>query len=889
MALNSPLEIPGCQIWLDASDVTTLFQLSGGTVAVTASGDPVGYWGDKSGNNRHFTNNGGNNTSRPLFKTNSLNGKSTITFDGLAVNGDWLQHTLISPITFTSETLFVVFNLRTGNNSRILMQAQTGITDEGLPNFYIPLMNNGAVITSVSTYTNTGIGLSPVTLRSGNFYDIVTARHNGTSFQNFINGAGSTVTNHTLNYTVGNFRVSGRGTNPFGGDVAEVIVYDRALTDLERHNIEYYLAQKWNQPSYAYAIKTGNWSDTTTWSVSSLPLSGDEVYANTYTVNADQDTVVGSLRNAALSPNIAAGGTFTINQPVTITAVPNGFIADTATCITSFLSSGTAILSGNINAPAGNAAAGVYSIRHNSSGDLILYGNIVSNGGRNRAGLINNSNGNVTIYGGLTGSFIGGGQGAGPVECVRNASTGVVKVFGDITSGSIQDQGGGGFGIVNAGFGNVYVTGNLFGPAINTVNNSGNNTSNNAIVNSIGGAIVVNGNVYAGTMLGGATINNASNGPIIVNGDVYATFNGHGIISPNSLAINDITGSIFNSDGGRQAVFATRYQVRPKAFNSATFYKNTDLVNLLTRSEVLSSTASWTLFQTTLTPRASSTFLSNISAYKLIETTANTEHYLRQTILNTETTFPLIFSVYLKRAEARYVVLTVEGGSGTHGYSIVYDLSTNLPTATRVTNSGVVTLTGVQDVGDGWYRYTLGGTNTTTTKIVTIALSNRSDYSGTVPNNFYPAYFGGLSGVLVYGPQAEYRTQTDYVSTDTTQGYINRNQQPVTYYAPEAYHLSYLPETSSVKLGTGYAAISSLSGINVNIPVQLSGTMVVPSPFSVNYGVPVDDTVGVAVLDSKLIWDTDVNTLTANDVLGRRLKNTATVQDCGQELLNLNN
>jgi hypothetical protein len=42
-------------VWFDASDITTLFQDAAGTIPVTAVGQPVGKWLDKSGNNNHAT------------------------------------------------------------------------------------------------------------------------------------------------------------------------------------------------------------------------------------------------------------------------------------------------------------------------------------------------------------------------------------------------------------------------------------------------------------------------------------------------------------------------------------------------------------------------------------------------------------------------------------------------------------------------------------------------------------------------------------------------------------------------------------------------------------------------------------------------------------------
>jgi hypothetical protein len=51
--------------WLDASDRSTLFQDSAGTTPVTALGDPVGRWLDKSGRGNHFVQTGSG--ARPVW------------------------------------------------------------------------------------------------------------------------------------------------------------------------------------------------------------------------------------------------------------------------------------------------------------------------------------------------------------------------------------------------------------------------------------------------------------------------------------------------------------------------------------------------------------------------------------------------------------------------------------------------------------------------------------------------------------------------------------------------------------------------------------------------------------------------------------------------------
>ena len=45
-----PSDVAGLALWLDASDLSTLFTDSARTTPVASSGDPVGGWADKSGN-----------------------------------------------------------------------------------------------------------------------------------------------------------------------------------------------------------------------------------------------------------------------------------------------------------------------------------------------------------------------------------------------------------------------------------------------------------------------------------------------------------------------------------------------------------------------------------------------------------------------------------------------------------------------------------------------------------------------------------------------------------------------------------------------------------------------------------------------------------------------
>jgi len=75
-----PRSILGLQGWWDSADLSTMAQNSNGTRAVVSANDPVGYWADKSGNDRHATQTTNNN--RPQLLVPDLNARAALLFDG---------------------------------------------------------------------------------------------------------------------------------------------------------------------------------------------------------------------------------------------------------------------------------------------------------------------------------------------------------------------------------------------------------------------------------------------------------------------------------------------------------------------------------------------------------------------------------------------------------------------------------------------------------------------------------------------------------------------------------------------------------------------------------------------------------------------------------------
>jgi len=90
--------------WYDPSDLSTLFQDAAGTTPVTASGDPVGLFLDKSGNNNHAKQS--ISVKRPTYMT-----------DGTL---HWLNFDGVDDVLVLTRALEPYFNSFIGNSSRLL-------------------------------------------------------------------------------------------------------------------------------------------------------------------------------------------------------------------------------------------------------------------------------------------------------------------------------------------------------------------------------------------------------------------------------------------------------------------------------------------------------------------------------------------------------------------------------------------------------------------------------------------------------------------------------------------------------------------------------------------------------------------------------------------------
>jgi len=231
-----PTNISDCQLWLDGADLSTLFTDSGGTTPVTASGQTVSYWKDKSTQ----ANNATNSVNQPTVTYNAQNGLPVITFNGS-------QYLSLTPSKLPngSTNFSYFFVVRTSSSAvQVFMANGTTVLNQ-MPQFYF---NNYALVGDLFGGSATSDGTT-----YNNKFVVATytasSTFTGYDFDSTFSGAAASVTLNT-GTTWALLGVSRVATPAFAfyftGQIAEVIVYNRVVTTSEREQIQAYLGWKWD-------------------------------------------------------------------------------------------------------------------------------------------------------------------------------------------------------------------------------------------------------------------------------------------------------------------------------------------------------------------------------------------------------------------------------------------------------------------------------------------------------------------------------------------------------------------------------------------------------------------------------------------------------------------
>jgi hypothetical protein len=233
-------------VWFDAGDLSTMFQDVAGTIPVTAVGQFVGKWLDKSGNNNHAVA-AADNTTRPIYQIDA-EGNPNVTF------------------TKTPATQLITPSINFVATAQMTVCIGIHVTDSssaGIPLILgsdISSINGSFLIGAPSSTADHSLylrGTTTLQARVDNIVDgddIITGLFDISQATkeleliprlNFVQITGSGITWTGTNAGTGNFSNlplyigSGAGlANPFGGKIYQIIVRGAASTTSQIYQIE---------------------------------------------------------------------------------------------------------------------------------------------------------------------------------------------------------------------------------------------------------------------------------------------------------------------------------------------------------------------------------------------------------------------------------------------------------------------------------------------------------------------------------------------------------------------------------------------------------------------------------------------------------------------------
>jgi hypothetical protein len=230
--IQTPLSIPGCSVWFDGADTSTI------------TGNPVTAWRDKSSNSWNATTLRGSAPGRT-----TVNGRNAVSFSASST-------LTVSNVTFSSvqsRAIFVVYRVLTSGNyiSWFSTQSTSNINNQGgHNNLVLPTGGGGPYLQSYAVGGAVqGMGADPAVSTIGTtalacmIHSAVSTSNNvvtlnGISYPLTTNTLASGYGSGTVTYYIGN-------AYPQAYILCEYIMYQREFTVGERKQVEGYLANKW--------------------------------------------------------------------------------------------------------------------------------------------------------------------------------------------------------------------------------------------------------------------------------------------------------------------------------------------------------------------------------------------------------------------------------------------------------------------------------------------------------------------------------------------------------------------------------------------------------------------------------------------------------------------
>ncbi|HXG12260.1 MAG TPA: hypothetical protein VNK04_21070 [Gemmataceae bacterium] len=225
-----PDQIAGLKLWLQATAITGL-----------VDGDPITTWEDSSDQNNDATQ--AVATAQPTYQSNEVNGLPVVRFDGA-------DDYLVLPATLDltgARTVFVVFRAAIISATAVFLYGCNAGSENA--DFLAAGTFNSRILASGDNETAASAHSSA--LGSATWYVLTLTKTTGNLSAVRLNGAPDTQPatdfwgGATAGVVLGGSWTGGSLLAPFGGDLAEVLVYDSVLANGDRAAVEDYLYTKY--------------------------------------------------------------------------------------------------------------------------------------------------------------------------------------------------------------------------------------------------------------------------------------------------------------------------------------------------------------------------------------------------------------------------------------------------------------------------------------------------------------------------------------------------------------------------------------------------------------------------------------------------------------------
>ena len=284
----------GLQLWLNADSVNT----ADPTQVVSQNGTYyVSKWVDQSGSGNNAIQSG---TGRqPAYVPATLNGHAVLRFDGV---NDTLT-TSLQQIA-GNKSIFIV-------QKRMDTQLRAEISSTSITSGMF-FANVGGNESEGRLYTAQDLQLPGLV----NEYILKSYIRSGTTATLAVNDG--VITGNAPDVANGDYTISDGYSFPYAGVIAEILIYNRAVTDVERQSIENYLSEKYALWDPSLPVRSGLqlWlsadaiNSNTAYQIPQVRLSGSNIYTSVWvdrSANGDNATQATTANQPLLLQNYLNG------------------------------------------------------------------------------------------------------------------------------------------------------------------------------------------------------------------------------------------------------------------------------------------------------------------------------------------------------------------------------------------------------------------------------------------------------------------------------------------------------------------------------------------------------------------------------------------------------